>query len=472
MTTDNDKRRIHTLSSLTGSIRRMFEQYFDRTFWVKAEMVKLNHYPKSGHCYPDLVEKEGEKVRAEMRGTLWKDRYRRIAREFQKVTGQALDGGIELLFQVQVRYHEVYGLSLNILEVDPSYTLGEMERIKRETIEKLQKAGEFDRNKSLPFPTVPKRLAIVSVETSKGYQDLLKVLDRNAFGYVYERSLFPAILQGEKAIRTIREQLQVIRERASEFDVLLIIRGGGGDVGLSCYDDHGLARDLALFPLPVITGIGHSTNETVAEMIAHRNAITPTQAGNELIQAYHNAAVPRQQLEERLEKAIGDRFAEEEQRLKDQVQLFRSHTRYLIRDHHHQLQGLLEGAVRAVPERMRSERERIGQLSNELNAASMKRLNREGEGLSLLAERMSGHSKHRFKGEKERIGHLERQLQLLDPKRVLERGYSITFKDGKAVKDAEELQEGEEVETQLAKGRVKSRIQKEQNDERGSEPNG
>ncbi len=464
-----DSRNIHTLSRLTRSIRRMFEEHYDRTYWVKAEMVKLNHYPKSGHCYPDLVEKEGEKVRAEMRGTLWKDRYKRIAREFQKVTGQPLDGGIELLFRAEVRFHEVYGLSLNIIEVDPSYSLGEMERIKRETIQKLKEAGTFDRNKKLPFPSVPKRLAIISVETSKGYQDLLKVLDGNPFGYVFEHELFPAILQGEKAIRTIREQLEVIRERVQDFDALLIIRGGGGDVGLSCYDDHELARDVALFPLPVITGIGHSTNETVVEMIAHRNAITPTQAGSDLIQAYHNVAVPRQELAERLEQAVKDRFAEEEQRLKDQVQLFRSHTRYLLRDHHHHLQGLLEGAVRAVPERMHRERERLGELSNALNASTMKRLNREGEGLSLILERLGTHSKHHIKEEKERVSNLEKQLELLDPKRVLERGYSITFKQGKAVKDPENLEEGEEVETQVAKGRFKSRIEKDTNDERGSE---
>ena len=450
----------------------MFDEHFDRTYWVKAEMVKLNHYPKSGHCYPDLVEKEGEKVRAEMRGTLWKDRYGRIAREFQKVTGQPLDGGIELLFRAEVRFHEVYGLSLNILEVDPSYSLGEMERIKRETIEKLRKTGESDRNKKRPFPQVPKRLAIISVETSKGYQDLLKVLDGNDFGYVFEHELFPAILQGERAIRTIREQLEQIRQRAEDFDVAMIIRGGGGDVGLSCYDDHGMARDVALFPLPVISGIGHSTNETVVEMVAHRNAITPTQAGNELIQAYHNVSVPRQELEARLEQAVKDRFSEEEQRLKDQVHLFRSHTRYLIREHHHRLQDLLKGAVRAVPERMRRERENLGQLSNELKGASMKRVNREGEGLSLLSERLATHGKHRFKGEKERIQHLERQVQLLDPKRVLERGYSITFKDGKAVKDSEDLKEGEEVETEVAKGRFKSRIERNKKDERGSERNG
>ena len=461
-----DRRNIHTLSRLARSIRRMFEEHYDRTYWVKAEMVKLNHYPKSGHCYPDLVEKEGDRVKAEIRGTLWKDRYGRIAREFQKVTGHPIDGGIELLLRAEVRFHEVYGLSLNIIEVDPSYSLGEMERIKRETIEKLQKAGTFDLNKKLSFPSVPKRIAIISVETSKGYQDLLKVLDRNDFGYVYEHELFPAILQGEKAIRTIREQLELIRPRSDEFDVLMLVRGGGGDVGLSCYDDHGLARDLALFPLPVITGIGHSTNETVAEMVAHRNAITPTQAGTELIQAYHNVGVPRQRLEERLEQSIRDRFAEEEQRWKDQVQLFRSYTRYLIRDQHHELQGLLEGAVRAVPERMRGEREKLGQLSNDLNAISMKRSDREGEKLSLLSERMRSHAKHCFKGKKERIDHLERQVQLLDPKRVLERGYSITFKDGKAVKDPENLQDGEEVETHIAKGSFKSRIESKSNNER------
>ncbi|MFB6257623.1 MAG: exodeoxyribonuclease VII large subunit [Flavobacteriales bacterium] len=464
-----DGRKVHTLSRLTKSIRKMFDEHFDRTYWVKAEMVKLNHYPKSGHCYPDLVEKEGEKVKAEMRGTLWKDRYRRVAREFQKVTGQPLDGGIEVLFRAEVRFHEVYGLSLNIIELDPGYSLGEMERIKRETIRKLKDAGEFELNKKRPFPNVPKRLAIISVETSKGYQDLIKVLDRNQFAYVYEHQLFPAILQGEKAIHTIREQMAYVRERATEFDVLLIIRGGGGDVGLSCYDDHGLARDVAMFPLPVITGIGHSTNETVVEMLAHRNAITPTQAANELIQAYHNVAVPRQQLKERLERAVRDRFREEAQRLNDQAQLFRSHTRYLIRDHQHHLQSILEGAVRAVPERMRKERQRLGELSNSLNNSAVKRLNREGETLNLLFERMGGNLKYRLKGEKERVAHLERQIELLDPKRVLERGYSITFKDGKAVRDPDRLEEGEKVETRVAKGRFKSRIEKVKNDERRSE---
>lgn len=462
-----ENRKVHSLSGLTASIRRMFEEHFsERTFWVKAEMAKLNHYPRSGHCYPALVEKEGEKVLAEMRGTLWKDRYGRISREFEKVTGERFGDGIEVLLQGRVRFHEVYGLSLDIVDVDPSYSLGEMERLKRETIEKLKKAGEFEQNKILPFPEVPKRLAVISVETSKGYQDLVKVLEKNAFNYVFEWELFPAILQGERAISTIREQLERVRERKDAFDVLLIIRGGGGEVGLSCYDDHGLARDLALFPLPVITGIGHSTNETVSEMVAHLNAITPTAVGNALIQAYHNVAVPRKELEDRLEKALKDRFKEEERLLKDQSELFRSHTRELFQEHRFRLRELLDGTVRAVPQRMKEERERLGEQSNELRSRSSKRMEREKERLSLLNERTGSGTRYRLMHEKENIGHLEKQLRLLDPQRVLERGYSITLYKGRPVKDPEGLEDGAEVETRVFKGRFKSRIEKGRNDER------
>ena len=277
---------VYTLSEIALSLHNVIERTYPQPYFIKAEILKLNYYPHSGHCYPELVEKEGEKVKAEIRGIIWSSQFQQINERFKRITGEPLRENINILCLAKIEYSPKHGLALHIQDIDPSFTLGELMRNRAECIEKLKREGVFDSNRKLQLPLLPKRIAIISVETSKGYSDFITTLTQNKEGFRFETELFPSILQGEKAITGITSQLSVIASRQEEFDCVVIVRGGGGDVGLSCYDDYQLARGVATFPLPILTGIGHSTNLTVVDMVAHTHKITPTDVAFTILQAF------------------------------------------------------------------------------------------------------------------------------------------------------------------------------------------
>jgi len=403
---------VITLSQLTAGIARVFDENFPVSLWIKAELAKLNHYPGSGHCYPSLVEKEKGVIKAEIRGNIWANDFQRINQKFLQVTKEPLKEGIQILFRALVKYHPVYGLSLQISDIDPSYTLGEMAREKTETIIRLKNEGLFERNHLLPVPLLPKRVAIISVNTSKGFSDFINILENNPWGYAFSCILFPAFLQGDKAVESIISQLRRIDSLAEYFDVVTIIRGGGGDVGLTCYDNYFLAKEVALCRLPVLTGIGHSTNETVVEMIAGRNKITPTDVAYFLIQHFHNFSA---RLEESRLKIVtlSQELIEEEKR------------------------GWRELTRRIKPGLLIREKE-IG-LKNKSEWFAM-RVNQ------LLAN-------HHAVIEK-----LEQQVHLLDPQNILKRGYSITYHKGKPLTEASGAEPGDMITTRLYKGEINSEI--------------
>ena len=207
-----DERKVYSLSEVTRSIQETLSERYTGSFWIKAEMNKLNYYPQSGHCYPELVEKANSKIIAEMRSTLWKDDFERINENFLNILHEPLKNGITILFCAKISFHPVYGLSLRILDIDPSYSLGELEKEKQETIEKLKKEGIFLLNRALDLALLPKRIAVISAETSKGYSDFVKVIEENSWGYNFFHMLFPAFLQGENAIESISQHLKRIEK--------------------------------------------------------------------------------------------------------------------------------------------------------------------------------------------------------------------------------------------------------------------
>ncbi|MDP4290274.1 MAG: exodeoxyribonuclease VII large subunit, partial [Bacteroidota bacterium] len=322
---END-RTIFTLTEVTRSIQKTLNERYKSSFWVMAEMNKLNLYPQSGHCYPELVEKKEGRVIAEIMANIWKDDYQRINNNFLRVLKEPLKSGINILFSARITYDSVNGLRLRIIDIDPGYSLGNLEKEKQETIDRLKREGIFNSNKSLQLPVLPKRLAIISVQTSKGYSDFMQIIETNPWGYSFFHMLFPALLQGERAVETILNQLNRIRKVIHHFDAVAIIRGGGGDVGLTCYNNFELSKAIALFPIPVITGIGHSTNETVSEMVAHKNAITPTELADFLLQKFHNYLVPVQKAQETLTGKSEQILKGENLRLFNSVRYFKSIT--------------------------------------------------------------------------------------------------------------------------------------------------
>lgn len=274
---------VYSLSEIAFSLHKVVERTYPQPYFIKAEILKLNFYPHSGHCYPELVEKEGNAIKAEMRAIIWAANYQRINDRFVQITGNPLKENISILCLARIEFSPKHGLALHIEDIEPTYTLGEMVKNRNAVIERLKKEGVFTRNKNLQMPLLPKRIAVISVETSKGYSDFITTLNGNRYGYRFVTELFPSILQGDKAIVGITSRLAEIELRQQEFDCVVIVRGGGGDVGLSCYDEYEMAHRVATFPLPVLTGIGHSTNLSVTDMVAHTYNITPTDVAFALI---------------------------------------------------------------------------------------------------------------------------------------------------------------------------------------------
>jgi len=268
--------RIFSLSEFAFMVRDLFLEVFPSPVWIKAEIAKLNVYQQSGHCYLDLVEKQQNQTKAQFRAVIWANDFACVARKFSEVTREELQGGMNVLLLARPAFHPIYGLSLQVSDIEPSFTLGEMERQKQQSVRQLKAEGLFERNKLLPLPLLPLRLAVISAETSKGYADFLNIIENYPQHYRFIFRLFPALLQGDRAVESISQQLAAIFDRVDEFDFVLIIRGGGDEIGMTCFDNLMLARTVCLSPLPVITGIGHSTNETVVELVAGRNKITPT----------------------------------------------------------------------------------------------------------------------------------------------------------------------------------------------------
>ncbi|MEE0900545.1 MAG: exodeoxyribonuclease VII large subunit [Bacteroidales bacterium] len=281
--------KVFSLKEVASSVKRTLNARYGSSFWVKAEMIKLNHYPYSGHAFPDLIEKQDDVIVAQMRAVIWSADFKRIKDKFRSCGLSDLTDGITILFRASILFDEFYGLSLRIIDIDTSFTLGEMEKQRMLCIERLKAEGIYSLNSSLSLPAVPKRFAIVSVGSSKGYNDFMQIVRKHSSRFAIFTHLFPSLLQGDGAINSISEALDRINDVADCFDAVLIIRGGGGDVGLNCYNHYNLCRAVALCKLPVLTGIGHASNQTVAEQIAWRNFITPTDLADFLFSGFNNA---------------------------------------------------------------------------------------------------------------------------------------------------------------------------------------
>ncbi|MDP1622544.1 MAG: exodeoxyribonuclease VII large subunit [Bacteroidales bacterium] len=427
-------RTIFSLSEVAGSIQKTLSERYTTSFWIKAEMNKLNHYPQSGHCYPDLVEKTAGKIVAEMRSTIWKDDFQRINDHFVNVLHEPLKNGIKILFSAKISYHPVFGLSLRILDIDPAWSLGELEKEKLQTIEKIRKEGLFNANRSLMLPLLPQRIAVISVETSKGYADFRKIIDDNEWGYSIFHMLFPALLQGEKAVPSIVGQMERIMQVKHHFDAVAIIRGGGGDIGLACYNNYELAKAIALFPIPVITGIGHSTNETVAEMVAFRNAITPTEMADFLIQKFHNFSVPLKKMQETIINKLTRLLRDEKSGILNTTRYFKSVTLSRLA----QRRNMIQQEVKAV------------------NLQSTWFLNRKQEMILNAKIDLFDKSVRFMQYQLKEICSMQKNIELMDPVNVLNRGYSITLVNDKAVRSVCEVGTGTMLKTILADGNILS----------------
>ena len=460
---------VFSLLEVMKSIQNMVATHYTNAYWIKAEMNKLNFYSHSGHCYPELVEKENGKIIAQIRATLWKDDYFRINAVFESTVKEPLKDGIKILFCARVSFDPVYGLTLRIIDIDSGYSLGDLEKEKAETIAQLRKEQLFDANKLVSMARLPQRIAIISVETSKGYSDFMNILNHNPWSYKFFTMLFPALLQGEKAVDAIVNQLFRIQQVAAHFDVVAIVRGGGGDVGLSCYNNLQLAKTIALFPLPVITGIGHSTNETVTEMIAYKNAITPTELADFLLQKFHNFSVPIADAKQSIIRNCKNILDYQNMRFDKTIIQFRADTRNFIASNNYQVNNRIHIIQQQTLFMIQRHRELRIQTKLVLSKASISVLDGQRQNISFQSEQLFKQSSSQLTNYSTKLQNLTQLIAILDPKNILKRGFSITLYNGKSIKNTENIIPGTTLTTLLANGTILSNtisITKNEKDER------
>lgn len=493
--------KVFSLLEVTTDIKKTITDRYKNSVWVKAEMNKLNYYPKSGHCYPELVEKRSGKIVVKINANLWKDDYLRINNKFIKVLNEPIKDNITILINVSITYDPLYGLNLKIKDIDPSYTLGELEREKLETIRRLKEEGIFENNKKLILPTLPKRMAIISVITSKGYADFFEVINSKKGIYEFHTQLFSSILQGDNAVPAIMFELNKIEKISSQFDMVAIVRGGGGDVGLSCYNNYSLAKRVALFPIPVLTGIGHSTNETVVEMVSNQNSITPTKLAEFVIEKYYNFSKCVLEFERKILDKSRSIVGEEKTKISNIVRLFNSVSRnHLLGDINDlkNISGLLQRTVKSemagsktmlfeIEEFLKDDTTVIFQnikgklkefakiIKQQVNYTLIESKNQHKQilikiknsyknNLNTSLSEISDLNVNLIKtvsnileNKTKEIAAIKKNVDLLNPINVLKRGYSITYLNGKAIKSHSELELNSEVNTVLFKGSFKSK---------------
>ena len=326
----------YSLLELCDCIDEALQSKLEETYWVRAEIASLT---ERGHCYMELVEKaKNNSIAAKVRATCWSHVYHLLAAYFANETGQMLSVGMQVLLQVEVSFHAVYGLSVNIVGIDPTFTLGDLARQRQQTIQRLQEDGVMDMQRSLKMATLPRRIAVVSASDAAGYGDFCHQLESNSGGFRFRTELYPAVMQGEQSPASIIRALEDIAQRAEEYDVVAIVRGGGASTDLRNFDDYSLALHCANFPLPIIAGVGHTRDVSVVDMVVHTSVKTPTAAAEWLINAMQEQAEKVGELYVRLQRVAQHAIHKQQNRLEALWQALRFTTQRRISKQRNQLE--------------------------------------------------------------------------------------------------------------------------------------
>ena len=405
----NTDRHI-TLFELNRMVRESIELSMPDEYWVEAELSECRE--SRGHCYMELIQKDELSATpiAKASAKCWANKWLTIRPYFERTTGQQLHTGMKVLLKVYPQFHEAYGFSWIVSDIDPTYTLGDMARKRQEIIQKLKAEGVFDLQKELQLPMFCQRIAVISSQTAAGYGDFCNQLADNPYGFKFETQLFPAIMQGEGVEQSIIAALEQIYN--CQFDCVVIIRGGGATSDMSGFDTLALAENVANFPIPIITGIGHDRDESILDMVSHTRVKTPTAAAAFLIS----------HLKEVLDV------------IDSSQELITRYAQQKLSTLNYQLSTLSESIPRLF---------------------SLVKTRQESK-LDLFEQRMRTSIDRRFTSESHRIELIGEKLKALDPTLLLARGYSITTYNGRAVRDASQLSSGTKIETRLARGTVHS----------------
>lgn len=412
----------YSLLELNSLVREAIENALPMEYWVEAELSECRE--SRGHCYMELIQKDELSATpiAKAQAKCWANKWLTIRPYFERTTGQPLHIGMKVLLKVYPQFHEAYGFSWIVTDIDPTYTLGDMARKRQEIIQKLKAEGVFDLQKELQLPVFCQHIAVISSQTAAGYGDFCNQLADNPYSFKFETQLFPAIMQGESIGQSIIAALERIYQmqtedlelRTSLFDCVVIIRGGGATSDMSGFDTLALAENVANFPIPIITGIGHDRDESVLDMVSHTRVKTPTAAATLLI------------------------------------------------DHLKAVQETIEGAqsmiTHYVQQKLSIANSHLSIISESIPRLFSVVKTRQEAKIDALYTRMPMLIERRLTTESHRLQLIDEKLKALDPALLLARGYSITLHNGKSVRDPQQLQPGDEIETRVEKGIIKSII--------------
>lgn len=448
-----------SLSELSQMVQQAIRASLDESFWVKAEIAQIKEN-YSGHCYLELVEKtpQGDKIVAQSKAMIWSNTYRILKPYFQTCARQNLCAGIKILVRVKVDYHPVFGLSLVIYDIDPAYTVGDLAMRKMAIIKQLQDDGIFDMNHELQMPLVPQKIAIISSETAAGYLDFISHLQNNQYGYHFDISLFPAYMQGEKAETSIIEAFDCIYQNAGKYDLVAIIRGGGSQTDLSCFDSYEIASNVAQFPLPVLTGIGHEQDDSVTDMVACLRMKTPTAAAEYLINTLFEFEC---RLEEKTRWAIDyfeQHLEEQKQGLNDLLERLPDFLDTVFLKENMLLQQLNYKLAKFVDKKIDQETYSNKLLITRLENVLKRNITSQETTIDYKIKDLQQAITNFFKYQKNKIIQFESTAHLSDPEHILKKGFSITLLNSKPILDASQLTEGEIITTRFYKGEKKSKI--------------
>lgn len=426
-----------SLFELNNLVRQAIDVTLNGEYWVEAELSEARE--NNGHLYMELVEKDelGNTPLAKASAKCWRSVWTRLRPEFERQTNMRLRAGMKVMLKVYPQFHETYGFSWIVSDIDPTYTLGDMARRRLEIIRILKEEGVFELNKQLPLPMFSQRIAVISSETAAGYGDFCNQLRGNSYGFSFSVKLFNAVMQGEGVEHSVIEALNKIYEDVDSYDCVVIIRGGGASSDLTGFDSLSLAENIANFPLPIITGIGHDRDETVADMVAHSKVKTPTAAAALLIDNLY---------------VVMNRIDNARQSIYNKVgMLMQSERQRMLR-----LSQLIPTLFSVMSTR---EHGRLEQLFQRMSAASFRGVAESRNRVNLLESKLLLNTEKRMQTERHRLELLAQRLSALDPQVLLKRGYSITTLNGKAVLDGSVLKAGDEIETRFAKGTITSIVE-------------
>ena len=404
-----------TLLELNGRVKSTLQFEMPDAYWVQAEISSISPSGQ-GHCYLELVQKDatGRNFLAKAKANIWRGTWLKLKPYFEAQTGETLKVGMKVLLQVTVTFHEVYGYSLVVQDIDPTYTMGDMARRRKEILEQLEKDGVIGLNRELEIPALPQRIAVISSATAAGWGDFRDQLSKNIYGFQFYVKLFPAAMQGDDVERSVISALNAVAMRRDDFDVVIIIRGGGAVSELSCFDSYNLAFNIANFPLPVITGIGHERDDTVADVVAHTKVKTPTAAAEFIINKVFDTAS--------------------------------------------ELENLTRRMTDSIAERMNDEKVRIERMSQKLPSLFAVLKTRQEQILETMWIKTANGVRNMLTAQAHKLEIVEKSLAAADPQVILKRGYSLTRLNGRVVKGASDLKKGDRLTTVFADGSVESEI--------------